>query len=171
MARKISFELRIFLRKMLRNFPNIFEPLFCGSENPAKCPSNFPLDFPAEKRTRKFHPPASAGAQGERVLLKSRRFQALPLYSLEHPNERAAFEKLVWEGGQKSVAAVDNPSTSYRIGKPTKCKNTLQHTKHETPRNTPSNTPWNTKKYEIRIFGVFFWYFRGIFSIPCRREN
>ena len=27
------------------------------------------------------------------------------------------------------------------------------------------------KKCEIRIFGVFFWYFRGIFSIPCRRGN
>ena len=27
------------------------------------------------------------------------------------------------------------------------------------------------KKYEIRIFLVFLWYFRGIFSIPCRRGN
>ena len=61
---------------------------------------------------------------------------------------------------------IDNPSTSDRIGKPTKCKNTPEHTKHETPRNTPSNTPWNTQKYEIRIFGGFFWYFRGIFRSP-----
>ena len=27
------------------------------------------------------------------------------------------------------------------------------------------------KKYESRIFGAFFSYFRGIFSIPCRRGN
>ena len=31
--------------------------------------------------------------------------------------------------------------------------------------------PGILKKYEIRIFGVCFWYFRGIFSIPCRRGN
>ena len=31
--------------------------------------------------------------------------------------------------------------------------------------------PGILKKYEIRIFGVFFWYFRGIFSIPSRRGN
>ena len=27
------------------------------------------------------------------------------------------------------------------------------------------------KKSESRILGVFFWYFRGIFSIPCCRGN
>ena len=62
--------------------------------------------------------------------------------------------------------------TSYRIGKPTKCKNTPQHTKNmrlaEIPLQIP---PGILKNYEIRIFGVFFWYFRGIFSIPCRRGN
>ena len=42
---KDFFELRIFLRKMLRNFPEIFEPLFCGS-NPGKFTPNFPLNFP-----------------------------------------------------------------------------------------------------------------------------
>ena len=31
--------------------------------------------------------------------------------------------------------------------------------------------PGILKKYEIRIFGAFFWYFRGIFSIRCRRGN
>ena len=51
-------------------------------------------------------------------------------------------------------------------------KYTPQHTKHETPRNTPSNTPWNTQRIRNScIFGLFFWYFRGIFSIPCRRGN
>ena len=66
---------------------------------------------------------------------------------------------------------VDNPSTSYRIGKPTQCKNAHQHTKREIPRNTPSDTPQNTPKYENRILGVFSRYFRSIFSIPCRRVN
>ena len=60
---------------------------------------------------------------------------------------------------------VDNPSTSYRIEKPTKSKNTPQHTKHETPRNTPSNTPWNTKK--IRN-SYFLGYFSGIFGVFFR---
>ena len=36
-ARKIFFELRIFLRKMPEISPEIFEPLFCGSE---KIPQN-----------------------------------------------------------------------------------------------------------------------------------
>ena len=31
-----------FLRKMLRNFPEIFEPLFCGSEKSHKFPAKFP---------------------------------------------------------------------------------------------------------------------------------
>ena len=68
-----------------------------------------------------------------------------------------------------SGLSFDNPSTSYRIGKPTKCKNTPQHTKCGIPQNTPSDTPQNTPKiYENRILGVFFWYFRGIFSISWR---
>ena len=62
---------------------------------------------------------------------------------------------------------IDNPSTSYRLGKPTKCKNTPQHTKHETPR-----TPWNAQKilnsYFRGIFLVFSGYFSGIFGVFFR---
>ena len=53
-TRKIFFEPRIFLRKMLRNFPRYF---FCGSgKNPRKIPSKFPTKFskfPCEK-SKKF---------------------------------------------------------------------------------------------------------------------
>ena len=35
----------------------------------------------------------------------------------------------------------------------------------------PLQIPPGIKIYEIRIFGVFFWHFRGIFSIPCHRGN
>ena len=64
---KDSFELRIFLRKMSRSFPEIFEPLFCGSEKSCKIATKFPTKFskfPGEK-SKKIHRRASAGAQGE----------------------------------------------------------------------------------------------------------
>ena len=38
----------------------------------------------------------------------------------------------------------------------------------EIPLQIPSGILKNTK---FVFFGVFFWYFRGIFSIPCRRGN
>ena len=49
-------------------FPEMFEPLFCGSEKiPGKFPPNFPLNFPnfPAKNQKKIHRRASAGAQGE----------------------------------------------------------------------------------------------------------
>ena len=52
------FELRILLRKMLR--PDIFEPLFCGSEKSRKIPAKFPT------KKKKIHRRASAGAQAEK---------------------------------------------------------------------------------------------------------
>ena len=70
------------------------------------------------------------------------------------------------------VSNFDNPSTSYRIGKPTKCENTPRHAKRGIPRQYPFRYPPEyPPKYENRIFGVFFWYFRGIFSIPCCMGN
>ena len=62
------FELRIFLRKMLRNFPRNFEPLCSvGQKKSRKIPAKFPTKFskfPCEK-SKKIHRRASAGAQGE----------------------------------------------------------------------------------------------------------
>ena len=41
------------LRKILRNSPKMFEPLFCGSEkNPAKLPPNYPPIFSRKGRCR-----------------------------------------------------------------------------------------------------------------------
>ena len=65
-----------------------------------------------------------------------------------------------------SFHCVDSPSTSYRIGKPTTCKNTPQHTKHETPRNTSSNTPSNTQKIRNSYFFGIFLVFSGYFFDP-----
>ena len=51
-------------------FPEIFEPLFCGSEKiPGKFPPNFPLNFPnfPAKNQKKIHRRASAGSQGEEL--------------------------------------------------------------------------------------------------------
>ena len=50
-SHKFSYE------KCSENFPEIFEPLFCGSEKiPGKFPPNFPLDFPnlPAKNQKKF---------------------------------------------------------------------------------------------------------------------
>ena len=56
-ARKIIFELRIFLRKMLRNFPrNFWAFVLWVRKNPGKFPPNFPLNFPnfPAKNQKKF---------------------------------------------------------------------------------------------------------------------
>ena len=69
-ARKIFFELRILLRKMLRNFPrNFWAFVLWVRKNPRKIPSKFPTKFskfPCEK-SKKIHRRASAGAQGEKI--------------------------------------------------------------------------------------------------------
>ena len=57
----------------------------------------------------------------------------------------------------------DNPSTSYRIGKPMKCKMPLSIQNVRFPK-IPLQIPSGTSpKYENCIFGVFFWHFLGIF--------
>ena len=56
-ARKIFFELRIFLRKLLRNFPRNFRAFVLWvRKNPGKFPPNFPLNFPnfPAKNQKKF---------------------------------------------------------------------------------------------------------------------
>ena len=57
-ARKMFFELRIFLRKMLRNFPRNFRAFVLWvRKNPGKFPPNFPLNFPnfpAKKNKKKI---------------------------------------------------------------------------------------------------------------------
>ena len=61
-SREFSYE------KCSEIFPEIFEPLFCGSEKiPGKFPPNFPQNFPnfPAKNQKKIHRRASAGAQGE----------------------------------------------------------------------------------------------------------
>ena len=69
-AQKIFFRATNFsCEKCSEIFPEIFEPLFCGSEQiPGKFPPNFPLNFPnfPAKNQKKIHRRASAGAQGER---------------------------------------------------------------------------------------------------------
>ena len=65
LARNISLELRMFLRKMLRNFPRKFWAfLLWVRKNPAKFPLNFMPNFPAENQNE-IHRRASAGAQAE----------------------------------------------------------------------------------------------------------
>ena len=52
--------------------PEMFEPLFCGSEKiPGKFPPKFPLNFPnfPAKNQKKIHRRASAGAQGEGMVV------------------------------------------------------------------------------------------------------
>ena len=58
------FELRIFLRKMPRNFPRNF--ILWVRKNPAKFPPNFPpiSQISLRKIKKKIHRRASAGAQG-----------------------------------------------------------------------------------------------------------
>ena len=56
-ARKIFFEPRIFVRKMLRNFPRIFWAFVLWVRKiPGKFPPNFPLNFPnfPAKNLKKF---------------------------------------------------------------------------------------------------------------------
>ena len=60
------FEPRIFLRKMLRNFPrNFWAFVLWVRKNPWKIPSKFPTKFSCEK-SKKIHRRASAGAQGDK---------------------------------------------------------------------------------------------------------
>ena len=77
-----------------------------------------------------------------------------------------------------------SPSTSYRIGKPTKCKNTPQHTKCEIPQ-IPLGMPTIRKSYFGGIFLAFSGYFfdllleksnggvfgRGVFQITDLSSN
>ena len=65
LARFYFFELRIFLRKILRNFPEMFEPLFCGSEKIPQNSRHISHQISLRK-IKKIHRRASAGAQGER---------------------------------------------------------------------------------------------------------
>ena len=51
---------------MLRKFPEMFEPLFCGFEKIGKIPVNFPAEFPCQE-SKKCHQRASAGVQGEQL--------------------------------------------------------------------------------------------------------
>ena len=45
-----EFGARNFSRKMLRNFPRFFEPLFCGPEKSLKIPAKLPAKFPSQNR-------------------------------------------------------------------------------------------------------------------------
>ena len=59
-ARKIFFELRIFLRKMLRNFPrNFWAFVLWVRKNPGKFPPNFPLNLPNFPATNQKTSPTS----------------------------------------------------------------------------------------------------------------
>ena len=68
-ARKICFELRIFLRQML---PKVFEPLFCGSEKSHKnsIPAKFPTKFPKFPCEQKKNSPTSFCSSAGRALSK-----------------------------------------------------------------------------------------------------
>ena len=58
----LSYEFSI--EKCSEFFPDIFEPLFCGSQKSRKIPTKFPSKFPCEK-IDKIHRQASPGVQGE----------------------------------------------------------------------------------------------------------
>ena len=62
LARKILFELRFFVRSMLRNFPKVFRPLFGGSKKSRKIPAKFPHKISRQK-SRKIHRWASESGQ------------------------------------------------------------------------------------------------------------
>ena len=53
-ARKLFFELRNLSRKMLRNFPRIFEPLLGGSKKSREIPSKSPAKLPSPKIKKKI---------------------------------------------------------------------------------------------------------------------
>ena len=59
------FELRIFLRKTLQNFPKFFSLCFVGPKKSRKIPTKFPTNFPCEQSSKNIHRQASAGARGE----------------------------------------------------------------------------------------------------------
>ena len=64
LARNIFLSYEFSHEKCSENFPEIFEPLFCGSEKSRKIPAKIPTKFPSQK-SKKIHRRASAGAQGE----------------------------------------------------------------------------------------------------------
>ena len=68
-------------------------------------------------------------------------------------------------------SGVENPFDQLRNGKVQKFKNAPQHTKKRLLEIYLQIPPGMPKKYEIRILGVFSWYFRGIFSFSCSRGN
>ena len=104
-ARKIFIELRIFLRKMLRNFPRLLLSLYsAGQKNPAKFPPNFPAKFPCEK-SKKNHRRASGGAQGEEIV----RAPFLVIFSRFFPQ---SFGK-----SRKKVPGVSRPRGQKRLKK------------------------------------------------------
>ena len=80
---------------------------------------------------------------------------------------RAKFSKIFFLSGMAVSAQcspwIENPLTSYRIGKSRNSKIPPTY-KTETPRNTPSNTSRNAQKIQL-VFGV---YFSGIFSVYSR---
>ena len=95
--------------------------------------------------------------KGQKSAISGRRLHWIFLFSSGFPSFSPGFRC------NFLTKIVDDPSTSYRIGKPTKCKNTHQHTQHETPRNTPSYTPWNTQKIRHSYFWGIFLVFSGYF--------
>ena len=78
-ARKMFFEPRIFLRKMLRNFPRKFRAfVFCGSEKiPGKFPPNFPLNFPNFPAENQKKSPTSFCRSAERRIKLPKNYLAL----------------------------------------------------------------------------------------------
>ena len=56
------------LRKMLRNFPVFFGPLFCESKKVPQSSCQISTKMSVQKIERKTHRRASAGAQGEITL-------------------------------------------------------------------------------------------------------
>ena len=71
-ARKIFFEPRIFLRKMLRKFPrNVWAFVLWVRKNPRKIPSKFPTKFSTSLRKIKKKSPTSFCRSAGRILFQS----------------------------------------------------------------------------------------------------
>ena len=77
-AKDFFFELRIFLRKMLRNFPrNFWAFVLWVKKIPQKFPPNFPLNFPLKSlRKIKKNSPTSFCRSAGRKHLKGKMFRA-----------------------------------------------------------------------------------------------
>ena len=58
----VFVELRISYEKFSEIFPEIFEPLFCGSKKSRKIPAKFP-----SQKIKQIHRRAPVGAQGEQL--------------------------------------------------------------------------------------------------------